>query len=119
MLTLVPLVQTLSRDSSRDRKQQSNIRVVEVAKKMIENEKAIEGARVHQEWETFGTKITNQRHQWRSQTLMVHLHSVNANTKANFLLSYLLLLNVNIKLDSLWTHLEAMSALHQTNQTNP
>ena len=43
MLTLVPLVQRLSRDSSRDRKQQSNIRVVEEAKtKMIENEKAKE-----------------------------------------------------------------------------
>ena len=42
MLTLVPFVQRLSRDSSRDRKQQSNIRVVEEAKKMIENEKAKE-----------------------------------------------------------------------------
>ena len=43
MLTLVPFVQRLSRDSSRDRKQQSHIRVVEEAKKMmIENEKAKE-----------------------------------------------------------------------------
>ena len=44
MLTLVPFVQRLSRDSSRDRKpQQSNIWVVEEArKKMIENEKAKE-----------------------------------------------------------------------------
>ena len=38
----------------------------------------------------------------------VHLHCVKANAKAIFLWC-LSLLNVNIKFDSLWTHLEAMS----------
>ena len=41
ILILVPLVQRLSRNTQRDRKQ-SNIRLVEEAKKMIENEKVKE-----------------------------------------------------------------------------
>ena len=39
----------------------------------------------------------------------VHLPSTKANGKANFILWSLLLFNVNIKLDSLWTHLEGNS----------
>ena len=38
----------------------------------------------------------------------VHLHSAKVNAKVNFLIWSLLLRNVNIKLDFLWTHLEAM-----------
>ena len=38
----------------------------------------------------------------------VHLHGKKAKAKANFSLWYLSLLNMNIKLDFLWTHLKAM-----------
>ena len=63
------------------------------------------------------------KHSWLLQgsfrRIKVYLHCAKANVKAKFFLWFLSLLNVTIKLDCLWTHLEAMSVslLLQIEQT--
>ena len=44
--------------------------------------------------------------------IKVHLNWEKVNVKTNFFIDLLPLLNVNIKLDFLWTHLEEMSLSH-------